>query len=75
MDAPTYANVRTDTPRDWMNLQVINVDTGKVLDEQVVEINTEEGWAEVYAPFEGMRLAEIPTRRIIGNFRLEYKTP
>lgn len=69
---PTYANVHTNQPPDWMRLQVRDLDTGNLL-LGVIEVNTEEGWAERYVMEEGRRVQPGETERITGRFALEWQ--
>lgn len=68
--APTYAKVG-GPPDDWAELQVRDLETGELLD-RVVEVNTEEGWADLadtsaYRP--GME--HTPVVRVEGRFAIE----
>lgn len=71
---PTYASVYKNEPPDWMRLQVRDLATGKLL-QGVIEVNTEEGWAERYIMEPERRpVGEVwPTERITGQFALEWQ--
>ncbi len=74
---PTYAKAG-GPPDDWTEIQVFDVATGARV-EDVVEVNTAEGWAEVYVRDERGRYILSPTgrevavERIPGDFRLQRR--
>lgn len=68
----TYAKVG-GPPEDWQSLEVRDLDTGQ-LRHDVIEVNTEEGWALVYRTSKfKLGMDEIPQERIIGRFQIERK--
>lgn len=74
---PTYAKAG-GPPDDWTEMQVFNVETGLLVPD-VYEVNTVEGWVEVYPRDERGRSVlssdgrMAMTERIPGNFRLQRR--
>lgn len=72
----TYAKVG-GPPANWQDLDIKNLDTGKPVRE-CVEINTEDGWALVYAHDDDgtliIRDDEIVKKRIEGHFQISERS-
>ncbi len=51
-------------------ITVIDMDTGKEFDRQAIEVNTVEGWADVYVEPRDPAANEWEIERVKGNFRL-----
>lgn len=66
----TYAKAG-GPPDNWLDLMVIDFDTGEMLDF-VVEVNTVEGWADCYDKTE--QIYQSPNgyeiKRVHGNFKI-----
>lgn len=73
----TYAKIG-GPPDDWQQLTIVDLDTGRHLDN-VIEIDTANGWAIVYPKDEAGRFLERDgrwiTEMITGRFEIRRDPP